>query len=89
MVKKTSKGDYIVMIKVGDRVRFDMLKDIKIRGMASGTEFVVGKVIDVIPERKRFDVIYKVGEDDTLLRTSFNFVDIDVSVFPCKRGLYV
>jgi hypothetical protein len=72
------------MIKVGDKVEFDHLKDIKIRGLASGKHIVTGTVIEVYPEHQWFAVEYFLGEDNTRLRTSFKFVDIGVSVFPCK-----
>lgn len=72
------------MIKIGDKVQFDCLKGIKIRGMASGKEIVTGKVIEVYPEHRWFAVEYRLGREKTRLRTSFNFTDIDVTVFPCK-----
>lgn len=72
------------MVKIGDKVRFDHLKDIKIRGMASGQEFVTGKVIEVYPDKRWFAVEYSLKNDDTRLRTSFHFADIDVNVTLCK-----
>ena len=72
------------MIKIGTKVEFDMLKDIRIRGMAAGKEFVKGRVVEVYPERSWFAVEYCLGEDDTKLRTSFHFCDIGDSVMVCK-----
>lgn len=71
------------MIKVGDKVEFDCLKDIKIRGMAAGQEWVTGKVIEVHTDRSWFAVEYRLGEDDTRLRTSFHFADIGDKVTVC------
>lgn len=72
------------MIKIGDKVTFDCLKDIKIRGTAAGKQEVIGKVIEVHTEHSWFAVEYRLGKDDTLLRTSFNFVDIGDNVFLCR-----
>ena len=72
------------MIKIGDRVKFDCLKDIKIRGTAAGQEYVKGKVIEVYPEQNWFAVEYRLGKDDTRLRTSFHFCDIGDNVTVCR-----
>ena len=71
-------------IKVGDKVTFDYLKDIKIRGVAAGSLDVTGTVIEVFPEHHWCSVEYFLGPDNTRFRTSFNFVDIGITVFPCK-----
>lgn len=68
------------MIKLGDKVRFDCLKDIKIRGTACGQEYVTGTVIEVHEDRNWFAVEYCLGEDDTKLRTSFHFADLGENV---------
>lgn len=70
------------MIKLGDKVKFDCLKDIKIRGTAAGREIVKGKVIEVHKDHGWFAVEYCLGEDNTKLRTCFHFSDIgkDVTV---------
>ena len=69
------------MIKIGDKVTFDCLRDIKVRGTATGEDWVVGKVIEVHTEHNWFAVEYPLGEDDTRLRTSFHFCDIGDAVF--------
>lgn len=71
------------MIKVGDKVKFDHLKDIRISGLAYGKSMVKGVVIEVHEDHRWFGVRYSLG-DDASLRTSFNFADIGVNVFPCK-----
>lgn len=72
------------MIKVGTKVEFDCLRDIKIRGTGIGKEIVKGRVVEVYPEHSWFAVEYCLGEDDTKLRTSFHFCDIGDSVTVCK-----
>ena len=69
------------MVKIGDKFSFDCLKDIKIRGMATGEEWVVGKVVEVHEKGSWFAVEYCLGEDNTKLRTCFHFADIGVSVY--------
>lgn len=73
------------MIKIGDKVTFDCLKNINIRGMACGEEWVVGKVIEIHKKHHWFAVEYCLGEDNTKLRTSFHFADIDVNVFKGEK----
>ena len=72
------------MIKVGDKVTFDHLKDIKIRGSSWGSAIVKGTVIEIHEDRHWFAVEYKPGDSGAVLRTSFHFADIGETVFPCK-----
>lgn len=71
------------MVKVGDKVKFDHLKDIRVSGLAYGSKEVVGEVIHVHEDHTWFSVRYQLVEGVTL-RTSFHFADIGVNVFPCK-----
>ena len=71
------------MIKIGDKVKFDHLKDIKISGLAYGAQQVEGEVIEIHEDHNWFAVKYQLVEGVTL-RTSFHFADIGVNVFPCK-----
>lgn len=66
------------MLKVGDKVKFDHLKDIKIHGLACGRCFVTGTVVEIHKEHRWFSVEYKIG--DSTQRTSFSFSDIDDKV---------
>lgn len=73
------------MISIGDKVKFNPFKDVRILGLAGvDDETVKGKVIEVYPEHRWFAVEYFLGKDNTRLRTSFKFSDIDKTVFPCK-----
>jgi hypothetical protein len=72
------------MIKIGDKVTFDCLADIKIRGSGIGKEYVTGTVVYIHPKHNWFSVVYRSGENDTPLRTSFHFCDIGQNVFLCK-----
>lgn len=69
-----------IAIKVGDKVEFDHLKDIKISGLAQGKHIVTGKVIEIYPEHRWFAVEYFIGKDKTRMRTSFKFADIGEKV---------
>ena len=72
------------MIKVGDKVKFDHLKDVKIRGIVFVPATVKGTVVDIHKDHHWFSVEYKIGECETPMRTSFHFADIGEKVFLCK-----
>ena len=72
------------MIKVGDKVRFNCLKDVVFPGMGLGEEYVDGKVVEVYPEHSWFSVEYILGKDKKRMRASFHFVDIGKKVAVCR-----
>lgn len=71
------------MIKIGDKVKFDHLNGICIRGLPYGAYVVKGTVIEIHEDHKWFAVEYFL-DGNVKMRTSFNFADIGVTVFLCK-----
>lgn len=65
------------MIKIGDKVRFN--------GFEGNQDYLIGKVVEIHKKHHWFAVEYCLGEDNTKLRTSFHFADIDVNVFKGEK----
>jgi uncharacterized protein Veg len=68
------------MVKVGQKVKFDPYKGLKVGSMASLSVTLTGKVIEVFEDHHWFSVQYT-DEENNKRRTSFNFADIGVNVF--------
>lgn len=62
------------MIKIGQKVKFDPFKGIRIGGMTTGTNKVSGTVVYINTEHRYFTVEYKLG--DETFKNSFNFNDL-------------
>ena len=62
------------MIKVGQKVRFNPFKDLRITGIGGVSGCVTGTVVSVHASHHWFGVEYKDG--DHTWRTSFKFEDV-------------
>lgn len=67
------------MIKIGQKVMFDALKDVKIFSFKGRRRTDVGTVVEVHKDHRWFSVEYFI--DDKPIRTSFKFDQIGRDVF--------
>lgn len=70
------------MVKVGQKVKFDPYKGIRVGNGLPVSATLTGKVIEVYEDHHWFAVQYTDGENKKR-RTSFNFADIGVNVHIC------
>ena len=76
----------VTPVSIGDKVRFNPFRGIRISGFCLNADCVVtGTVIKIHNEHRWFEVEYELG--DVKQRTSFNFADLNetFSIRRCRK----